>query len=242
MCDFLRAGKLANIYKPIKEFKTRTEVKAYMSRKSVTWKKDQELSEWFEKDCFFSTENELLCIPRGKSDNIRGGAALLQNYQAVKEDLNSPARPIESVLLEGFQAYIGEPEKISALAEEFLESKGFHLESGWGAAITNLDRWIDQMFEDGDAALLFQDNDTLCGLCAVAGEALREKLRTDSKWVVNEVPYVSPDGDEKKLYHANLRTGEGKVVKVCTWLESQLADPDHSTTRTILRTFVRAFS
>lgn len=233
---------MTSIYKPIKEFKTRAEVNEFLSKKAGTWTKDEELSEYFEKDCFFSSENELLCIPHGKSDHIRGGAALLQNYQAVKDDLNSPALPIESALLEGFKAYIDKPEKIVELAEAFVASRGLNLAKEWASVIVDLDRWIHRVFEDGDADILFKDSDTLCGICSAAGEALRGKLQTDTKWVVNEGPYTSLDGKEKKIYPANLVTKEGKVINVSRWLESQLADPDHSTTRTILRTFIRAFS
>lgn len=73
-------------------------------------------------------------------------------------------------------------------------------------------------------------------LCALAREAIRERLELPLPWTVRVENSLGTGG--KDLHAADLMAVDGRICHVLLPLIGQIADPDHSPPSRILRAFV----
>lgn len=232
---------MASPLKPTRVFAWRDELERYIEETGRgTWHEVDEFSEVFVNDiCLVSDRGELLIVPRRGKRRLIGGANFYESYSAFRDAIwKQRNQRVIHPLEEGFTTYQDHPSDISALAAHCAELAGASFPGSYSLLVSKADKWLAQQFSAGTAGQLIQEPKKICMLCALAGEAIRERSTTPLVWTVRTFNSIDALGNAVKLYPADLITDDGRICEVSLPLTKQIADPDRSTRSKIIRSFV----
>lgn len=227
-------------FKPIREFAWREEVDRFLDETGrETWRRVDEFSDHIvDEVCLVSDRGELLIVPERGKRRLMGNAKLYASYTAFRDEYRRMEEEVEvpHPLEVGFKPYRDHPADIAQLAHRCAELVGATFSGSWASLLPKADRWVGWQYSIDGADRLYRDSDSICMLCALAGEAIRERLGVPLAWTVRVENSLGTGG--KDLHAADLMAVDGRICQVSIPLIGQIADPDHSPPSRIIRTFV----